>query len=98
MAEKEVLVKIFALCSDAMERLDKEQNAFTVKHIALTHIIMVQGVITGALKMGDVGDKNTSEETTLEVLKGLTLKLNELDEQDYFGTEGWRKFLGFGDN
>lgn len=97
MAEKEVLVKIFALCSDVMIRIDQEKDYFLSRQIALTHLLMVQGIITGALKMGEVGNKNISDETALEVLKRLTEKLSELDEQDYFGTEGWRKFLGFGE-
>lgn len=32
-----------------------------------------------------------------EILKELVIKLDELDEQDFFGTEGWRHFLGFED-
>jgi hypothetical protein len=41
-------------------------------------------------------DKMT-ESQAKEVLKMLIEKLDELDEDDYFGTEGWKYYLGFED-
>ena len=34
---------------------------------------------------------------TRELLLDLMTKLDVLDMEDGFGTEGWRKFLGYGD-
>jgi hypothetical protein len=34
---------------------------------------------------------------TIALLKDLMAKLDELDGQDFFGTEGWRKYLGYRD-
>jgi len=39
-------------------------------------------------------DKMT-EEQTKELLKQIIEKLDELDADDFFGTEGWRHYLGF---
>jgi len=36
-----------------------------------------------------------TEEQAKELLKQLIEKLDDLDTEDYFGTEGWRHFLGF---
>jgi hypothetical protein len=33
-----------------------------------------------------------------ELLNLLIKKLDELDMEDFFGTEGWRHFLGFQDS
>lgn len=35
-----------------------------------------------------------SEEGAKEYLRNLIEKLDELDDDDYFGTEGWRHLLG----
>jgi hypothetical protein len=34
---------------------------------------------------------------TIKLLKDLMEKLDELDMDDFFGTEGWRKRLGYED-
>lgn len=34
-----------------------------------------------------------SEEGAKEYLKEIITKLDELDEQDFFGSEGWRHFM-----
>lgn len=34
-----------------------------------------------------------SEEGAKEYLKEIIIKLDELDEQDFFGSEGWRHFM-----
>lgn len=41
-------------------------------------------------------DKLT-EEQVKEVLKNLIEQLDDLDTEDYFGTEGWKHMLGFED-
>jgi hypothetical protein len=41
--------------------------------------------------------KKLSEKGAKELLEEIILKLDELDQDDFFGTEGWRKFLGFSD-
>lgn len=38
-----------------------------------------------------------SEEGAKEVLRELIHKLDELDEEDFFGTEGWRHRFGMED-
>ena len=38
-----------------------------------------------------------TEEQAKELLKQLVEKLDDLDTEDYFGTEGWRHLLGFED-
>lgn len=38
-----------------------------------------------------------TEEQAKELLKQLIEKLDDLDTEDYFGTEGWRHLLGFED-
>lgn len=38
-----------------------------------------------------------SETGAKDLLKELVEKLDELDCEDYFGTEGWRHSLGFED-
>jgi len=48
----------------------------------------------GKLKMNIKVDEMT-EEQAKNILKDLISKLNELDSEDYFGTEGWKHFLGF---
>jgi hypothetical protein len=35
-----------------------------------------------------------SEEGAKELLKQIIEQLDELDEDDFFGTEGWRHFFG----
>lgn len=41
--------------------------------------------------------ENMTEEQVKELLKQLIEKLDDLDTEDYFGTEGWGHFLGFED-
>jgi len=41
-------------------------------------------------------DKMT-EKQAKEILKMLIEKLDELDEDDYFGTEGWKHFMSLDD-
>jgi len=36
-----------------------------------------------------------TEEQAKEILKEIIEKLDELDGDDFFGTEGWKHFLGF---
>lgn len=38
-----------------------------------------------------------SEDQAKELLKDLIEKLDELDQEDFFGTEGWRHYLEFKD-
>jgi len=38
-----------------------------------------------------------TEEQVKELLKQIISKLNELSNDDYFGTEGWKHFFGFED-
>jgi hypothetical protein len=38
-----------------------------------------------------------SEEGAKEYLKDLIQKLDEVDEDDFFGTEGWRHYFGLED-
>jgi len=38
-----------------------------------------------------------TEKALRENLKGIIDKLNELDCEDYFGTEGWKHFFGYED-
>ena len=45
------------------------------------------------VKLEDV-DK-LSEEGAKEMLAELIAALDDVDEDDFFGTEGWRHFLGF---
>jgi len=44
----------------------------------------------------DVVDQLTTMQTYI-LLEDLMNKLDELDLDDFFGTEGWRKFVGYGD-
>jgi hypothetical protein len=39
----------------------------------------------------------TSARLTMEELERLIRELDELDGEDFFGTEGWRYYLGFED-
>ena len=36
---------------------------------------------------------NFTEKTVREMMQKIVDKLDELDEEDYFGTEGWRHFF-----
>ena len=47
------------------------------------------------MKLKDI-DKWKDEEVR-KFLKKLVKKLDELECEDFFGTEGWRHFLGFED-
>lgn len=38
-----------------------------------------------------------TEEQTRNMLSQIVDKLDELDEEDHFGTEGWRHFFGIED-
>lgn len=40
---------------------------------------------------------NLTEKAAKELLQKLIDKLDELDGEDYFGTEGWRHYLGLED-
>ena len=44
----------------------------------------------------DVLDQLT-EPQTRALLKDLVYKLDDLSLADFFGTEGWRKYLGYGE-
>ena len=37
---------------------------------------------------------NLTEKAAKELLEKLVDKLNELDGEDFFGSEGWRHYLG----
>lgn len=41
--------------------------------------------------------KKLSEKGAKEVLVEIIEKLDDLDDEDFFGTEGWRHYLGFED-
>ena len=41
--------------------------------------------------------KDMTEDQAKNILRNIIGKLNELDEDDYFGTEGWMHFFGFDD-
>lgn len=41
--------------------------------------------------------KKLSEKGAKDLLLELVEKLDELDDEDFFGTEGWKHFLGFED-
>lgn len=36
-----------------------------------------------------------TEDQAMKILILILNKLDELDEDDYFGTEGWKHFMGF---
>ena len=38
-----------------------------------------------------------TEEQAKKILKRIIEQLDWLDEEDFFGTEGWRIYLGFGE-
>jgi len=38
-----------------------------------------------------------TKDQLVELLKDLIEKLDDLDTEDYFGTEGWRHLLGYDD-
>ena len=38
-----------------------------------------------------------SEESAKRLLNRIIFKLDELDEEDFFGTEGWKHYLGLED-
>lgn len=38
-----------------------------------------------------------SEQGAKEILKQIIAKLDDLDQEDYFGTEGWRHTFGLED-
>lgn len=38
-----------------------------------------------------------TEEQAKKLLKELIRYMNELDREDFFGTEGWKHYLGFED-
>ena len=40
---------------------------------------------------------NMTEESMKSYLKTIISKLDDLDNDDFFGTEGWRHFMGFED-
>lgn len=41
--------------------------------------------------------KDLTEDQAKDALRNIIAKLNELDEDDFFGTEGWRHFFGLDD-
>lgn len=43
----------------------------------------------------NVDDMN--EQAVKDLLQRIITKLNDLDCEDYFGTEGWKHYLGFED-
>jgi hypothetical protein len=45
----------------------------------------------------NISIEKLTEEQAKELLQEIINKLDELDEDDYFGSEGWRHFLGFED-
>jgi hypothetical protein len=45
----------------------------------------------------DIDIDEMTEKQAKDKLKELVDALDELDGDDYFGTEGWRHFLGFED-
>ena len=44
-----------------------------------------------------VGFNRYTKQELLDVLENLIDKLDELDKEDFFGTEGWRHFLDLED-
>lgn len=38
-----------------------------------------------------------TEESAKQYLKEIIEKLNELDNEDFFGSEGWKHYMGFED-
>lgn len=42
----------------------------------------------------DIAIEKMTEEQAKEWLEKLVNKLNELDNDDFFGTEGWQHFFG----
>jgi hypothetical protein len=44
-----------------------------------------------------IGVEDLTEEQAKKELAALVEALNDLDGEDYFGTEGWRHFMGFED-
>ena len=40
--------------------------------------------------------EDMTEEAAKELLKKIVTKLDELDGDDFFGTEGWKHYIGLG--
>lgn len=48
---------------------------------------------TGLKKEPDMDISKMTQKAKNDLLQHLVDKLDELDEQDYFGTEGWKHFF-----
>jgi len=44
-----------------------------------------------------IDPKNATQEQLAEYIQELESKLDDLDDEDFFGTEGWRHFLSLED-
>jgi hypothetical protein len=47
--------------------------------------------------MDVISIEEMTEKQVKDILCQLVEKLDELDEDDFFGTEGWKHYLGFRD-
>jgi len=45
----------------------------------------------------DIKICDLTEEQAKELLTKIVAKLDELGDEDFFGTEGWKHFMGFED-
>jgi len=58
------------------------------------HIPLDGSRIRGSMLSVNIVD-NMTELAAKKYLKLIIQSLNALDTEDFFGTEGWRKYLGF---
>jgi hypothetical protein len=93
---KRTVYRLQALCSEAVQRNVKIE-------LSVSNIGLVKQFIPPQLdrredrkspmNITEKSVKSLTEPARLRLLKKLISKLDELDQEDFFGTEGWRRRL-----